>query len=143
MRIYARSSKRVVSDGEQMGHTCSVIVFLSQRRCTDASLRDTAWVLTHALVNMTNTCLSSSFLRTEREFGSRFGPIAKWPFCIQTTFCKEPHFWLVAKNGSFPAIFPKPGSVKNQSYIHSSMFEILFYGSYIHSSMFEILFYGS
>ena len=44
------------------------------------AMRDTAWVLTHALVNMTNACLSSSFLRTVRGFGSRFGPIAKWPF---------------------------------------------------------------
>ena len=37
MRIYAQLSKWVVSDGEQMGHTCSVVVFLSQRRCTDGS----------------------------------------------------------------------------------------------------------
>jgi hypothetical protein len=68
------------------------------------AMRDTAWVLTHALVNMTNACLSSSFLRTDRAFGSRFGPVAKWPFCIQTRFRKDPrfrHFCLVAKSGCF------------------------------------------
>jgi len=68
------------------------------------AMRDTAWVLTHALVNMTNACLSSSFLRTDRAFGSRFGPVAKWPFCIQTRIRKDPqfrHFCLVAKNALF------------------------------------------
>ena len=61
------------------------------------AMRDTAWVLTHALVNMTNASLSSSFLRTDRAFGSRFGPIAKWPFSNETSFCKDPHFEHVAK----------------------------------------------
>ena len=37
------------------------------------AMRDMAWVLTHALVNMTNACLSSSFLRTDRAFGVGFG----------------------------------------------------------------------
>ena len=44
MRIYARSSKRVVSDDEQMGqmgHTWNVVVFLSQRRCMSVTMDGT------------------------------------------------------------------------------------------------------
>jgi hypothetical protein len=91
------------------------------------AMRDTAWVLTHALVNMTNACLSSSFLRTDRAFGSRFGPVAKWPFCIQTRICKESQFrhffkgldlgifaWL-QNLPVFHPVFPQPGFVKNRS----------------------------
>jgi hypothetical protein len=37
MRKYARALKIVVSDDEQMGHTCNVVVLLPQRRCTDGS----------------------------------------------------------------------------------------------------------
>ena len=89
------------------------------------AMRGTAWVLTHALVNMTNACLSSSFLRTDRHgaFGSRFGPIAKWPFCIQTRFSVKNHkFGWLRKKASFQpffpetTFFPKPGFVKNGSY---------------------------
>jgi hypothetical protein len=54
-------------------------------------------VLTHGLVYAINACLSSSFLPTVRGFGSRFGPIAKWPFPNETSFCKEPHFAHVPK----------------------------------------------
>jgi hypothetical protein len=82
------------------------------------AMRGTAWVLTHALVNMTNACLSSSFLRTDRHgaFGSRFGPIAKWPFLHPNqVLCKEPQIWLVAKKGKFPAFFfRKPPFFRNQ-----------------------------
>ena len=79
------------------------------------AMRDTAWVLTHALVNMTNASLSSSFLRTDRAFGSRFGPIAKWPFSNETSFRKEPHFEHVAKTLRFSQSFLESHFVKNGS----------------------------
>ena len=81
------------------------------------AMRDPAWVLTHALVNMTNASLSSSFLRTDRAFGSRFGPIAKWPFSNETSFCKEPHFEHVAKTLRFSQSFLESHFVKNGSKI--------------------------
>jgi hypothetical protein len=64
---------------------------------------------------MTNACLSSSFVRTVCEFGSLFGPIAKWPFLNETSFCKEPHFAQVPKTPRKSRLFLKPGFVKNQS----------------------------
>ena len=97
MRINAQVSKRVVSNGEQMGHTCSVVVFLSQWRCTEGSYVRYGLGAAHALVYAINACLSSSFLPTVRGFGSRFGPIAKWPFPNETSFCKDPHFAHVPK----------------------------------------------
>ena len=80
------------------------------------AMRDTAWVLTHALVNATNACLSSSFLRTVRGFGSRFGPIAKWPFSNETSFRKDPHFEHVAKTLRKSQSFLNFHFVKNGSY---------------------------
>jgi hypothetical protein len=64
------------------------------------AMRDTAWVLTHALVNMTNASLSSSFLRTDRAFGSHFGPIAKWPFSNET----QPRFVKTHILATFPKL---------------------------------------
>jgi hypothetical protein len=63
------------------------------------------------LVHATKACLSSSFLRTICGFGPRFGPIAKWPLLHSTRFRKEPQISPVAKRGTFPAFFPKPGSL--------------------------------
>jgi hypothetical protein len=94
------------------------------------SMRDTAWVLTHALVNMTNACLSSSFLRTDRAFESRFGPVAKWPFCIQTRFRKDPQFWhfcLVAKNALFFTPFSETRFCKEPV---SPPCLVMFYGNF-------------
>jgi hypothetical protein len=58
---------------------------------------------------MTNACLSSSFLRTDRAFGSRFGPVAKWPFCIQTVhkpgFVKNHSFGIFAWLQKMPLFF--------------------------------------
>ncbi len=72
-------------------------------------------MLTHALVYAINACLSSSFLPTVRGFGSRFGPIAKWPFPNETSFRKEPHFAHVPKTLKIFQSFLNFHFVKNES----------------------------